>query len=101
MIRRPPRSTLFPYTTLFRSVAMGVYSLALLALCWRTFSETRQAPAESAPVLVPVSVSAGGVRQVIADPGFCAWTALAAATYGGIFCFLLLSPMVYVDLFGL
>ena len=53
-------------------VAMGVYSLALLALCWRTFSETRQAPAESAPVLasVPVSVSAGGVRQVIADPAF-------------------------------
>src|SRR3712207_7606256 len=27
MIRRPPRSTLFPYTTLFRS---GVHSLALL-----------------------------------------------------------------------
>src|SRR6516225_10704583 len=24
MIRRPPRSTLFPYTTLFRSRAMGV-----------------------------------------------------------------------------
>src|SRR2546422_6370108 len=24
MIRRPPRSTLFPYTTLFRSAAMGV-----------------------------------------------------------------------------
>src|SRR3712207_6846886 len=24
MIRRPPRSTLFPYTTLFRSVAEGV-----------------------------------------------------------------------------
>src|SRR6266403_2079102 len=24
MIRRPPRSTLFPYTTLFRSVATGV-----------------------------------------------------------------------------
>src|SRR3712207_8514199 len=23
MIRRPPRSTLFPYTTLFRSVGMG------------------------------------------------------------------------------
>src|SRR3712207_7983582 len=25
MIRRPPRSTLFPYTTLFRSVAAGVW----------------------------------------------------------------------------
>src|SRR5258708_29171650 len=24
MIRRPPRSTLFPYTTLFRSIALGV-----------------------------------------------------------------------------
>src|SRR3712207_8514366 len=24
MIRRPPRSTLFPYTTLFRSVELGV-----------------------------------------------------------------------------
>jgi hypothetical protein len=23
MIRRPPRSTLFPYTTLFRSIAVG------------------------------------------------------------------------------
>src|SRR5438309_7734380 len=29
MIRRPPRSTLFPYTTLFRSVVATVPSLAL------------------------------------------------------------------------
>src|SRR2546422_1846901 len=27
MIRRPPRSTLFPYTTLFRSVAEGLNTL--------------------------------------------------------------------------
>src|SRR3712207_7787401 len=26
MIRRPPRSTLFPYTTLFRSVGHGTYA---------------------------------------------------------------------------
>src|SRR2546421_1751603 len=25
MIRRPPRSTLFPYTTLFRSIFYGIY----------------------------------------------------------------------------
>src|SRR3712207_9012388 len=32
MIRRPPRSTLFPYTTLFRSVGILPYALfALLA----------------------------------------------------------------------
>src|SRR5256885_2941168 len=27
MIRRPPRSTLFPYTTLFRSAELGPYAL--------------------------------------------------------------------------
>src|SRR2546425_10583192 len=26
MIRRPPRSTLFPYTTLFRSFELGIYT---------------------------------------------------------------------------
>src|SRR5256885_13031386 len=30
MIRRPPRSTLFPYTTLFRSLG-GAYGIAVLA----------------------------------------------------------------------
>src|SRR5690349_23407811 len=29
MIRRPPRSTLFPYTTLFRSVKAGIQSPAI------------------------------------------------------------------------
>src|SRR5690348_17415748 len=33
MIRRPPRSTLFPYTTLFRSL----YPIALLLLAARPF----------------------------------------------------------------
>src|SRR3712207_7436019 len=32
MIRRPPRSTLFPYTTLFRSVGSGCTTSARLAL---------------------------------------------------------------------
>src|SRR2546422_10445793 len=31
MIRRPPRSTLFPYTTLFRSLAQGPSAEALYA----------------------------------------------------------------------
>src|SRR5256885_13124767 len=34
MIRRPPRSTLFPYTTLFRSNCRSARSLA--PQCWRT-----------------------------------------------------------------
>src|SRR3712207_9092562 len=32
MIRRPPRSTLFPYTTLFRSERDGVVQRAVMAL---------------------------------------------------------------------
>src|SRR3712207_8174242 len=32
MIRRPPRSTLFPYTTLFRSFALGVLGGVIGAL---------------------------------------------------------------------
>src|SRR3989475_12689319 len=32
MIRRPPRSTLFPYTTLFRSLALGGAGVSLLLL---------------------------------------------------------------------
>src|SRR3712207_7009386 len=32
MIRRPPRSTLFPYTTLFRSVLAAEHAVADLAL---------------------------------------------------------------------
>src|SRR3989442_15192854 len=32
MIRRPPRSTLFPYTTLFRSIVRGTTSKALVQL---------------------------------------------------------------------
>src|SRR2546426_7911661 len=37
MIRRPPRSTLFPYTTLFRSQSLEqvlMYYLAFLAVDW-------------------------------------------------------------------
>src|SRR3712207_9030934 len=32
MIRRPPRSTLFPYTTLFRSIGGGVAFFGFLAI---------------------------------------------------------------------
>src|SRR2546426_6249539 len=44
MIRRPPRSTLFPYTTLFRSLGMpnnSVYAASKAAL--RSFARTLSA----------------------------------------------------------
>src|SRR5260370_23606549 len=36
MIRRPPRSTLFPYTTLFRSVMLVLLSTALINLATKS-----------------------------------------------------------------
>src|SRR3712207_7256284 len=37
MIRRPPRSTLFPYTTLFRSIAPQTLTVSLLTLSIAAF----------------------------------------------------------------
>src|SRR5438876_3416491 len=42
MIRRPPRSTLFPYTTLFRSVRKPVaYSRATASRSWASVMASR------------------------------------------------------------
>src|SRR3712207_8148103 len=44
MIRRPPRSTLFPYTTLFRSVVAMVGVMAALAMVgYRKYLHSAQA----------------------------------------------------------
>src|SRR3712207_9268198 len=40
MIRRPPRSTLFPYTTLFRSYD-GLFDLAIMRYGWVRWKEGR------------------------------------------------------------
>src|SRR5687767_15570484 len=43
MLRRPPRSTLFPYTTLFRSAALTIHSAfgKPTSLHWFAFAEAR------------------------------------------------------------
>src|SRR5258707_7476996 len=41
MIRRPPRSTLFPYTTLFRSRCGGDATIPRPGRCWAQRSSTR------------------------------------------------------------
>ncbi|MES2530649.1 MAG: multidrug effflux MFS transporter [Pseudomonadota bacterium] len=74
---------------------MGLYAAVLWALCVRYFHET----------LAPAAVGAakgpqGSLREVFASQRFRAWASVAASTYGGIFCFLLFSPMVYIDYLG-
>src|SRR2546427_2060498 len=48
MIRRPPRSTLFPYTTLFRS-ALGEVSVSTVAFWARARVMSLSADTDSAP----------------------------------------------------
>src|SRR3712207_7573881 len=47
MIRRPPRSTLFPYTTLFRSRARSAVGLPTLGRCMGVGESRRGGEAES------------------------------------------------------
>src|SRR2546430_17388194 len=54
MIRRPPRSTLFPYTTLFRSLAQAGPTTPAVR------------PAEQASVIAGARVAAGGVLAALA-----------------------------------
>src|SRR3712207_7543560 len=47
MIRRPPRSTLFPYTTLFRSEALQARGMAISSSVEQTVAALRQAVEQS------------------------------------------------------
>ena len=73
---------------------MAVYALILFAMCFHGFGETRVKAAGP-------NAAKGSLREVFASQSFRAWASLAAATYGGLFCFLLLSPMVYISYLGL
>src|ERR1043165_6836215 len=57
MIRRPPRSTLFPYTTLFRSVVLPLFERAL-----------RQVVSEAQSLRLQFSEQAGEPRQFVGEP---------------------------------
>src|SRR2546422_7924563 len=48
MIRRPPRSTLFPYTTLFRSAPVRRPIVSIFSACSRARSRARSAVTSSA-----------------------------------------------------
>src|SRR3712207_7106455 len=66
MIRRPPRSTLFPYTTLFRSLSFGAAAGLLLDLA----------------LVRPFSVHTSGRGWDIALGGFAAGVALLLLATG-------------------
>src|SRR2546427_4840443 len=73
MIRRPPRSTLFPYTTLFRSivaallVAVGLFAYFLGLLITRPLDRLTQAAAQvaSGDLEVHLPVVGGGELKYV------------------------------------
>src|SRR5579872_7579606 len=56
MIRRPPRSTLFPYTTLFRSYKFPWLSRAFLLLKWPPFVDRKSTRLNSSHVRISYAV---------------------------------------------
>src|SRR5256885_13241037 len=70
MIRRPPRSTLFPYTTLFRSFTSGPANSSSIAAPPRAGpSPGREVLLENTFQLVPERREAPRQRAVASPPG--------------------------------
>src|SRR2546427_640380 len=61
MIRRPPRSTLFPYTTLFRSLPSVQLAKAVLSVSWLKLTGPLGAVADSGVLSVTVAVQLLGL----------------------------------------
>src|SRR5256885_10598780 len=71
MIRRPPRSTLFPYTTLFRSVAPGLRSAVVGRAALRLFSGDRGARGPQPAALGEAAHDRSGDRVRYQQPSGC------------------------------
>src|SRR3989442_8425169 len=62
MIRRPPRSTLFPYTTLFRSANRGIAAVTVLEGAAVIELSGSMVGTAGTPQPVPVTIRIGGER---------------------------------------
>src|SRR2546430_12456060 len=90
MIRRPPSSTLFPYTTLFRSLAVLVLGQAVNgARRWVAFGPAVFQPSELAKLALAVWAAAYLARRTPAHTLKELWRPVGLLT--GIFCVLLLA----------
>src|SRR3712207_895901 len=68
MIRRPPRSTLFPYTTLFRSQAKRGRELILDKMA-EALPETRSELSEYAPRITSIQIDTDKIGMIIGKGG--------------------------------
>src|SRR5256886_1050092 len=75
MIRRPPRSTLFPYTTLFRSPLAGAYWALMKLRAARARADAVRLPL---PTIAVGNLSVGGTGKT----PLAAWIASYCAAHG-------------------
>jgi MFS transporter, DHA1 family, multidrug resistance protein len=76
-------------------VAMGVFGFICLAWILWSYKESRPLATSQSTVSTWTAM-----KKVLRGPRFRAWTALACASYGTLFCFLLGSSFVYISVFG-
>src|SRR2546421_5135039 len=69
MIRRPPRSTLFPYTTLFRSPALPLSDHVPGALEQVLHTVSREEPQVRLVEQAPLAVAEGAAQECEPDAG--------------------------------
>src|SRR6266480_3318274 len=76
MIRRPPRSTLFPYTTLFRSWSdRGSWSVSAIGglLCWDAVASALSNQHGREPTLATFSAQDAALQNSLASRGAPGW----------------------------
>src|SRR5256885_16651530 len=84
MIRRPPRSTLFPYTTLFRSLPISLFGASVTAVALPELS--REAVGTAPNELLRSRIGVGFRRIVFFGvPGSIAFVLLYRVFIGALF----------------
>lgn len=99
-IASPPLGGLVAHWFGWRGTLAVVTLVSALALqlVWRHLPETL---ARSNPQAIRLSALALQWWRILCHPTFFAWTALIAASYGGIFTLLSASSFVYIEVLGL
>ena len=81
-------------------IATGIFALAAGIWVWLYYQESRPAAPKAVLTAKATTLVTNATLTVLKGPRFRAWTALLAASYGMLFCFLLSSGFVYITVFG-
>ena len=82
----------------FALLALGLFAALTLAVVMLRFEETLQ---QKNPQALQLGTLAATWRQILGHPTFRAFSALTAASYGGLFTFLATSSFVFTGVLGL